>query len=81
MMTLQTDDEDPDAYIIGEEHKNSQPLKEAIAKMNELKYSCGEDIQAAHAIEYLVLDIRGDKRSNKYLTPEKIDLAFKRNGK
>jgi hypothetical protein len=23
MMTLQTDDEDPDAYIIGEEHKNS----------------------------------------------------------
>jgi hypothetical protein len=49
--------------------------------MNELKYSCGEDIQAANAVKYLVIDIRADKKSNKSVTPEKIEMAFTRNGK
>ena len=49
--------------------------------MNELKYSCNDDIQAAYAIKYLVIDIRGDKRSLKSLTPEKIDHVYTRNGK
>lgn len=49
--------------------------------MNELKYSCGEDTQAAHAIKYLVIDIRADKKSNKAVTPDKVEMAFTRNGK
>ena len=49
--------------------------------MNELKYSCGEDTQAANAVKYLVIDIRADKKSNKSVTPEKIEMAFTRNGK
>ena len=49
--------------------------------MNELKYACGEDTQAAYEIKYLVIDIRGEKRANKAMIPEKIEQAFTRNGK
>jgi len=55
----------PDAENGIQDQEAQKSLKEAITKINELKYSCGEEIQAASHIKYVVIDIRSDKRGAK----------------
>ena len=55
-------------------------IREGIAKISEIKYQCGDIIQIASNIRYLVLDIRVFKKTSKKAIHHKdIEALLQRN--